>query len=226
MLKNANNNTAAELQTKNKSILFITGNFHKFEEIRSILTVKGIAVGMLRMKGKETQSDHTNEVAKASAIEAFNICHIPLIVEDAGLFIEALKGFPGPYSAYAYKTIQNKGILKLMENTQNRKATFHSSIAYCSQKTGPLLFEGKIKGKITLTEHKSNGTTGFGFDPIFQPDQSKKTFAEMTLTEKNNTSHRAKAINKFVEWYNNQTQYHNIKKVHSTKTQTTQDTHY
>jgi XTP/dITP diphosphohydrolase len=206
MLKNADNNTAVKLQTKNKSILFITGNFHKFEEIRSILTSKEIAVGMLRVKGKEIQSDHTDEIAKTNAIEAFNRCHLPLIVEDAGLFIDTLKGFPGPYSAYVYKTIQNKGILKLMENTQNRKATFHASIAYCSQKTGPLLFEGKIEGEITLTERKGKGNSGFGFDPIFQPIQSEKTFAEMALTEKNNLSHRAQAVNKFAEWYNQQTQ--------------------
>jgi XTP/dITP diphosphohydrolase len=210
MLKNANNNydyynANADFQIKNKIILFITGNFHKFEEARSILNTEGITVGMLRMKGKEIQSDHTYEIAKNSATEAFNRCHLPLIVEDAGLFIDTLKGFPGPYSAYVYKTIQNKGILKIMENMQNRKATFYSTIAYYSQKTGPQLFEGKIDGKITLTEHKGNDNSGFGFDPIFQPAQSEKTFAEMTLKEKNSISHRAKAVNKFAQWYNKQT---------------------
>jgi len=210
MLKNVNNNhdddynVNADFQIRNKIILFISGNFHKFEEIRSILNPMGITVGMLRIKGKEIQSDHTNEIAENSAKEAFNRCHLPLIVEDAGLFIDALEGFPGPYSAYVYKTIQNKGILKLMENIQNRKATFYSTIVYHSQKTGSQFFEGKIEGEITLTEHK-NDNSEFGFDPIFQPDQSKKTFAEMTLKEKNNISHRAKAANKFAHWYNKQT---------------------
>jgi XTP/dITP diphosphohydrolase len=208
-LKNANNNhnnytDNSDFQIKNKIILFITGNFNKYEEVRSILNSAGITVGMLRMKGKEIQSDHTYEIAENSATEAYNRCHMPLIVEDAGLFIDTLKGFPGPYSAYAYKTIQNKGILKLMENTQNRKATFYSTIAYYSQKTGPQLFEGKIEGEITLTERKGNGNSGFGFDPIFQPAQSEKTFAEMTLKEKNCNSHRAKAVNKFAQWYNKQ----------------------
>ena len=160
---------------------------------------------MLRIKGREIQSDDTKEIAENSAVEAFNKCHLPLIVEDAGLFIDALEGFPGPYSSYVYKTIQNKGVLKLMENMQNRKATFYSTIAYYSQKTGPLLFEGKIEGKITLVEYKGSNNSGFGFDPIFQPVQSEKTFAEMTLKEKNNMSHRAKAVNKFAQWYNKQT---------------------
>ncbi|MCL2288839.1 MAG: XTP/dITP diphosphatase [Candidatus Bathyarchaeota archaeon] len=207
MLKNANNSNDdinVEVQIKNKTILFVTGNFHKFEEVRNILNLRGITVGMLRMKGKEIQSDHTNEIAENSAIEAFNRCHLPLIVEDSGLFIDAYNGFPGTYSAYVYKTIKNEGILKLMENTQNRKATFYSTIAYCSQKTGTVLFEGKIDGKITLTERKVKSNSGFGFDPIFQPTQSKKTFAEMTLKEKNNMSHRTQAVSKFAQWYKKQ----------------------
>jgi XTP/dITP diphosphohydrolase len=163
----------------------------------------GIAVGMLRMKGKEIQSDNISEIAENCASKAFNQCHIPLIVEDAGLFIDALEGFPGPYSAYVYKTIQNKGILKLMENIQNRKATFCSAIVFYSQETGPQLFEGKTEGEITFIERSNNDNSGFGFDPIFQPEQSNKTFAEMSLEEKNYVSHRAKAVNKFAKWYIN-----------------------
>jgi len=200
MLKNVSNNVKTSV--KSKHVLFITGNFHKFNEVRSILSSMGIAVSMLRMKGIEIQSNCINEIAEHCAVEAFNQCHIPLIVEDAGLFIDALEGFPGPYSAYVYKTIQNRGILKLMEKMHNRKATFCSAIVYYSQETGPVLFEGKTDGEITLTERKSDNNSGFGFDPIFQPLNSEKTFAEMTLKEKNEFSHRAKAINKFAEWHN------------------------
>jgi XTP/dITP diphosphohydrolase len=197
MLKNANSNTAF----KGKVVFFITGNFHKFNEVHSILSPMGIAVGMLRIKGNEIQSDNTNEIAINSATEAFSRCHLPLIVEDAGLFVDALEGFPGPYAAYAYKTIHNKGILKLMENVQNRKATFRSAIVYVDQEIGIKLFEGESKGDITLTERTGDGKSGFGFDPIFAPKTSKKTFAEMTLEEKNKVSHRSKAVTKFAEWY-------------------------
>ncbi|MGD6809521.1 MAG: XTP/dITP diphosphatase [Candidatus Bathyarchaeia archaeon] len=199
MLKNANSN--AESPFKGKMVFFVTGNFHKFNEVRSILSSLGITVGMLKMKGNEIQSDNIKEIAENCATKAFNRCHLPLIVEDAGLFVDALEGFPGPYSAYVYKTIQNKGILKLMKNIKNRKATFCSAIVYCSRETGPLLFEGEAKGEITSSERNGDGNSGFGFDPIFQPINSKKTFAEMTITEKNNVSHRAMAVNKFAKWY-------------------------
>ncbi len=199
MLKNANSN--AEDKFNGKMVFFVTGNFHKFNEVRSILSPMGIAVGMLKIKGNEIQSDSITEIAENSAMEAFNRCHLPLIVEDAGLFIDELDGFPGPFAAYVYKTIRNKGILKLMENVQNRKATFRSAIVYYSQDTGPLLFEGQAEGEITLTERKGNGNSGFGFDPIFQPLESKKAFAEMTIEEKNKLSHRANAVNKFAYWF-------------------------
>jgi XTP/dITP diphosphohydrolase len=199
MLKNVNSND--ELQYKGKMVFFISGNFHKFNEVRSILSSFGIAVGMLRMKGNEIQNDNISEIAEYNAVEAFNRYHLPLIVEDAGLFVESLDGFPGPYAAYVYKTIRNKGILKLMENMPNRKATFRSAIVYCSQETGPVLFEGEAKGEITLKERKGDGNSGFGFDPIFRPEGSTKTFTEMGLGEKNQVSHRAKAVSKFALWY-------------------------
>jgi len=201
MLKDANNNSEAEFQFKEKIVFFITGNFHKYNEVRSVLSPLGYTVGMLRLKGNEIQSDSLSEIAVDSAVDAFNRCHLPLIVEDAGLFVDALEGFPGPYSAYAYKTIHNKGILKLMENISNRKATFHSSIVYVDEETDPLVFEGEAKGEVTQAERVGEGKSGFGFDPIFQPSDTDKTFAEMTLEEKNGFSHRAMAVRKFAQWY-------------------------
>jgi XTP/dITP diphosphohydrolase len=66
-----------------------------------------------------------------------------------------------------------------------------------------MLFEGKTEGEITFTERIGNSNSGFGFDPIFQPVHSEKTFAEMLLEEKNSVSHRAKAVNKFAKWHLN-----------------------
>ena len=85
------------------------------------------------MKGDEIQSDSLKEIAKSSVINAYKRTHLPIFVEDAGLFIDALNGFPGPYAAYVYKTIHNSGILNLMENTKDRQAEFQSVIAYCDQ---------------------------------------------------------------------------------------------
>jgi XTP/dITP diphosphohydrolase len=196
------NRRKAEFPLKGRIVFFATGNIHKFNEARSILTGLDIAVGMLRVKDTEIQSDSLREIAQASALDAFKRCGLPVIVEDAGLFIAALNGFPGPYAAYAYKTIGNKGLLTLMKNVENRKARFQSAIAYCDNEAkAPLVFEGEAEGEITAEERRGSGKAGFGFDPIFKPNGSAKTFAEMTLEEKNGFSHRAKAVRKFAEWY-------------------------
>ena len=201
MSKNANNNHC-EIP-RGKVVFFATGNIHKFNEVRSILSKHGLAVGMLRLKGDEIQSESIKEIAEKSVKNAYLRCRLPIFVEDAGLFVDALDGFPGPYAAYVYHTIHNSGILKLMQNQTDRKAKFQSVIAYCDDQTPcePICFEGEVKGEITTSERTEQGKSGFGFDPIFQPAGSAKTFAEMTIEEKNRYSHRAMAIGKFAEWY-------------------------
>ena len=191
-------------ELRGKVIFFATGNIHKFNEARVVLAEHGLAAGMLRMKGVEIQSDSLTEIAGTSALGAYKQTHLPIIVEDAGLFIDALKGFPGPYAAYVYKTVGNAGLLKLMANLLSREATFRSAIAYCDNDSGAVsCFEGEAKGKITTTLRKG-GRSAFGFDPIFQPEGANKAFAEMTLKEKNGFSHRAKALRNFAEWYSRQ----------------------
>ncbi len=199
MSKNAGN----EFKLKGKVVFFATSNIHKFQEARSILGAMGIAVGMLKLKGDEVQSESLQVIAEKSVQNAFRRSGLPIFVEDAGLFIGALKGFPGPYAAYVYHTIGNRGILKLMAGEERREATFQSIISYCDQDNSldPLSFYGESKGEITLSERLEQGKSGFGFDPIFQPAGSKKTFAEMTIQEKNGYSHRAMAIRKFALWY-------------------------
>jgi XTP/dITP diphosphohydrolase len=203
MSKKENNNLTYSLGSK--VVFFATGNINKFNEARSILSPYGISLGMLRMKGDEIQSDNLKEIAETAVTNAYNRTKLPVFVEDAGLFIDALGGFPGPYAAYVYKTIHNSGLLKLMENIAGRHAKFQSVIAYRDKTLcEPKCFWGESKGKITQTERKPQGKTSFGFDPIFQPIGSEKSFAEMTIPEKNNFSHRATALGKFAEWYQQQ----------------------
>lgn len=187
---------------KGRVIFFATNNVNKFNEARKILAEQKIAVGMLRAKTLEIQSENLEEIAKTSVIEAYKNCNLPVIVEDAGLFIEELNDFPGPYAAYVYKTIGNKGLLQLMKNSKNRKAKFKSVVAhYSSDYKSPSCFDGETIGEITKEERRSDNRFGFGFDPIFKPLNSAKTFAEMDVQEKNKYSHRAKALNKFARWY-------------------------
>jgi XTP/dITP diphosphohydrolase len=193
-------NVKVKFQLKGRVIFFATNNINKFNEARKVLSEYNITVGMLKVKTLEIQSNNLEEIAKTSVLQAFEKCHLPTIVEDAGLFVDALNGFPGPYASYAYRTIGNNGLLKLMENVENRKAKFQSAVAYHSAELKtPVCFKGEILGEITREERK--GSSGFGFDPIFKPANSDKTFAEMTITEKNEYSHRAKALRNFANWY-------------------------
>jgi len=189
-------------QLEGRIILFATDNVNKFNEARKVLAEFKVAVGMLRVKGLEVQSNSLEEIARSSVLDSFERCHLPIIVEDAGLFVQELHAFPGPYAAYVYRTIGNEGLLRLMQDVDLRKAKFESAIAYMSEsQESPLCFRGEVSGEITKEQRTGKSQTGFGFDPIFMPDGSKKTFAEMTICEKNGFSHRAVALRRFGEYY-------------------------
>lgn len=181
------------------SVLFATSNRGKLEEARAILAPFGISVERYDGKGIEIQADTTDEVAAYASRGAANTAGRAVLVEDAGLFVESLNGFPGPYSAYAFKTIGVAGIIALLQSSpRGRAATFVSSLAYCEPLGEPALFEASVRGTITK---KPRGTKGFGFDPIFLPDHGDRTFGELTVDEKCEVSHRAGAMKKFAMWY-------------------------
>ena len=176
-------------------VFFASSNKKKYKETKKILNNFGISVGFFNCELKEIQSDILKEIATEKAIDAFSKCKKPVIIEDDGLFIDSLEGFPGPFSSYVFKTIGNKGILKLV--TVNRNAKFQSIIAFCDKKKKPILFDAKVPGRIS----KSLKSGGWGYDPIFIPTGKSKTFAE--LTNKNELSHRYKALKKFAKWFQN-----------------------
>lgn len=179
-------------------LLFATNNRFKFIEARAILAKHKIEIRMLKAKTLEVQHEDLRRIVLYSARYAWERARKPLIVEDAGLFINALSGFPGPYSSYVYKTIGIDGILKLMKGKKDRKASFSSAVAYVSSEREVKVFVGKVEGKIS---EEPKGKGGFGFDPIFLPKKSGLTFAEMSTEEKNLYSHRAMALDKFARWY-------------------------
>ena len=177
---------------KLSDLLFVSSNIHKFKEAKEILDFFGIPIQFFKLNLEEIQSNSIKEIAIKKAQDAFSKCKKPLIIEDDGLHIDSLDGFPGPYSSYAHKTIGNKGILNLLKQT--RGAKFISTITYCD-KNDLESFEGKLDGTIS----KSQKGKGWGFDPIFIPKNTKKTFAQ--LKDKNIISHRYKALKKFSNWY-------------------------
>ncbi len=174
-------------------VLFVSSNKHKFYEAKNILSKNKINLGFYKGSLQEIQTDSLKEIATQKADEAFRRIHKPVIVEDAGLFIDSLNGFPGPFSAFVFKTIGNSGILRLVK--ANRKAKFQSVVAYCDNKYGIVLFDAKVEGKIA----KASKGKGWGYDPIFIPKGETKTYA--MISNKNEISHRYKALKKFSNWF-------------------------
>ena len=113
----------------------------------------------------------------------------PFIIDDSGLEVDALRGFPGVYSAYVYKTLGCAGILRLLTDG-DRAARFRCVIGLADG-TGTRSLTGICEGSIASAER---GKEGFGYDPIFLPRGSGRTFAEMSTAEKNALSHRGKAL--------------------------------
>jgi len=180
-------------------IFFVTENAHKFNEARSVLAEYNVAVAMIKMRTLEVQDDDIENIARIRVLQAVREVNLPVIVEDAGLFIDALGGFPGPYSSYVYRKIGLGGILKLLNGVNDRSAKFKSVVAFCDPNNNLKCFHGIVEGRISL---EARGSGGFGFDPIFEPNESPgKTFGEMTTEEKCRFSHRARALREFAKWY-------------------------
>ncbi|MGC9210862.1 MAG: XTP/dITP diphosphatase [Nitrososphaeria archaeon] len=182
-------------------IIFLTKNDNKIREANEALLNYGIKLTTApeNVQKLEIQDEHVENVALYAAKTAYKKLKRAFVVEDDGLFINALNNFPGPYTAYALKSIGIKGILKLMENIENRGAYFQSAVVL--QLLGRFfLFTKKVHGTISLIP---KGNAGFGFDPIFIPSGYDITYAEMDLKEKSSISHRAGAFKEMASFLNN-----------------------
>lgn len=192
-------------------LVFATNNPYKFEEIQEITDSR---INLLRLSDlgftEEIPEDYHslegNAVQKAFFIyERFGI---NCFADDTGLEIEALNNEPGVFSArYAGKDCTYEDniqkVLEKMKGKVNRKACFRTVISLVEH--GNIsIFAGEINGIITRDKR---GQSGFGYDPIFQPEGYKKTFAEMLLSEKNKISHRKIAIHKLVDYLLKNEQY-------------------
>jgi XTP/dITP diphosphohydrolase len=156
-------------------INLITSNLGKVKEFRIILGTI-IEINHIEKEYRELRDDNPEEIAKESAKRLAEELKIPVVVEDSGLFIKSLKGFPGTCSKYIHQRIGLKGILKLMENIEDRSCTYRSAVAYCEHGKEPISFLGEEEGKISK---EVKGNHGFGHDPIFIPKGLEKSFGEM-----------------------------------------------
>jgi XTP/dITP diphosphohydrolase len=186
-------------------LCFASNNQHKLEEISQAL---GGYVDLLSLNDikcfeelPETRDTmEGNSLQKAAYV--FEHYHVPCFADDSGLEVEALKGAPGVYSArYAGDHRSNEDninlLLKNLYGDTNRRARFRSVITLVGLDEKPVYFEGIIPGTIITARR---GTAGFGYDPIFVPEGHNRTFAEMSLEEKNAMSHRAIAVRKLADY--------------------------
>ncbi|MEM2760778.1 MAG: XTP/dITP diphosphatase [Nitrososphaerales archaeon] len=183
---------------ESSDMYFVTTNANKFNEVQNILSMHKIQIKMANLNLLEIQSDDLEAIAVEKAKDACRQLAATVIVEDDGLFMRSLNGFPGPYSSYVFRTIGNKGIIELMRNYDDRSATFRSVVAYCDPKNTLLTFVANVNGEIA----KEIRGVGWGYDPIFIPDTLELTYAELG-SKKNEVSHRKLALEKFAVWIKN-----------------------
>jgi XTP/dITP diphosphohydrolase len=185
-------------------LVFATNNLHKLQEIKHLL---GDSIELLSLNDINCSDDipENQDTLEGNASEKsfyiFNKYRLNCFADDTGLEIEALNGEPGVYSArYAGEAkIADRNmdlVLSKMAKIKNRKARFRTVISLVIDGI-EVQFEGVVNGKIL---EEKRGTTGFGYDPIFLPDESDLSFAEMPMDEKNKISHRGRAVQKLVEY--------------------------
>ena len=175
-------------------LTFITGNQHKFREAERILKEYNVIIGRKDINCEEIRSESCEEVALTCLRLLRRKVNKPFFVEDSGLFIKALDGFPGTLSSWVFKKIGNEGILKLLREAQIRDAYFLSAIAVWDGKK-----ENVITGKVDGYISRELRGKGFGYDPIFIPAGSEKTFGEDEKI-KSLCSHRRNSLKKLAEW--------------------------
>lgn len=182
-------------------LIFATGNQHKVQEVRSMLPAN-LEIQSLKDIGYTDELPETQDTIEGNSLQKAETLGkalgIACFAEDTGMEVEALNGEPGVYSArYAgenatYQDNVDK-VLAKMEGQTNRRARFKTVITYYKE-GGFVQFEGITHGTIL---EQPRGANGFGYDPIFVPDGADKTYAEMTLDEKNAYSHRKKSFSGF-----------------------------
>lgn len=171
-------------------VTFVSTNPGKLREVRAVLRTYGITVDWRRASLPEPQADRLEPVVR-SKLQAVTPVSGAVLVEDSGLFIPSLGGFPGVYSAHFLRIWGFDPIFELLRH-RARDAYFRSVIGL---RTGPRtrLFAGEVHGSIARA---ARGTHGFGYDPIFVPEGWRRTFGEAEADEKNAISHRGRALHR------------------------------
>lgn len=176
-----------------------TGNPHKVKEIREALTGTGVSVEQAEVDIDEIQAPDVADVARRKVMDSFRDLDVddPVIVDDTGLYVDALSGFPGSQASSFLERCGNEGLLTLMEGKNDRSAHFKTAMAIYEPEDDTItVLEGRCDGEIS---REPRGEGGFGYDPVFVPEGHGKTFAE-DADHKMEVSHRREVIEKLVRW--------------------------
>ena len=168
------------------SWVFVTSNRNKWQEAQRIL---GYAIERVELDLEEVQAETVAEVALFKARAAFAKLQRPVIVEDAGVELLGLGGFPGPYIKYWEKLGGLASICRAADGLGDRRVRAVCALGICSE-AGSDVVEGAVDGALSL---RPRGESGFGWDAIFVPKGEGRTFGEMSPAEKDARSHRRKA---------------------------------
>ena len=188
-------------------IVFATNNPNKLKEIQALIP-NGIEIVSLKEIGCTEDIPETGDTLEANAFQKAHYIKeyygYDCFADDTGLEVEALNGAPGVYSArYAGAERSAEAnmdkILNELQGKENRTALFRTAIALIL-KGEEHLFEGKVKGYISKDKQ---GDEGFGYDPIFLPENEKTSFAQMSMKQKGTLSHRGRAVKKLVAYLKN-----------------------
>lgn len=176
-------------------ITFVTGSKGKGREAEKILNIP-LEVKSLDLD--EIQELDLEKIALHKVNQAYNLVKSPVIIDDVSVEIDAWKGFPGPLIKWILKTENDtaKLLLKMLEGEKNRKAKVRLAIGFHDGKKARI-FYGEVRGRIA---EEIRGENGFGWDPVFIPDGQEKTYAQMSRDEKNEISHRRKALDKLSDF--------------------------
>jgi len=170
------------------ALTFVTTNAGKYREVRELLRPYGVRVRWKRRSLPEPQTPKLETVVRSKLAAVRDLAGY-VLVEDSGLFIPSLQGFPGVYSAHFYDLWRFGPLLELLR-TRNRTASFRA-VAGVRRGRRIWLFPGEVRGRIAA---RPAGAHGFGYDPIFIPDGRTRTFGQMSSAEKNQLSHRSQAL--------------------------------
>ena len=177
--------------------IFVTTNEHKRREVQEIL---GVALERADLDLPEIQAIDPAEVAAEkvrAAREALGDRDLPILVEDSGIMVDAWDGFPGALTKWLMKCVGNEGLLRMLPEDGDRSARAVCVVAVAEAGETVRTFRGEVPGTVA---HRPRGAGGFGYDPVFVPEWSSMTYAEMG-EGKNADSHRARAFRAVREWF-------------------------